>query len=417
MPISTDVAIIGAGPYGLSLAAHLAARGVDHVVIGDPMAGWTTGMPKGMLLKSEGFASNLFDPEARTTLKQFCADRAITYADIDVPVSLENFTNYGRHFQRRHAPGMEDDLVVSVTRAASGYSLRLLTGRTIRARRVVVAVGVSPFRHIPKALRGLPSTLVTHAAEHHDLEKFRGEDVTVIGAGSSAIDMAALLHEAGAKVQLIARRDQLYVHTRSHWPRPIMERLRNPMSGIGPSWRSLFYTELPGVFYHFSQERRRRTVRRHLGPAAGWFMADRIAPVPTILGHVVQGAAVSGDRIRLDLTATDGKTQSLLTSHVIAATGYRTDMRRLPFLGDDLLGHLSMSDYAPALSPRFETSVPGLFVIGPATSYSFGPVMRFVVGAGFTARRLARHLAASRVTDPDSQTAEMVPSAAELAAE
>src|SRR5213079_230240 len=48
-----DVAIVGAGPYGLSAAAHLrAANGLDVRVFGEPMSFWERHMPKGMLLRS-----------------------------------------------------------------------------------------------------------------------------------------------------------------------------------------------------------------------------------------------------------------------------------------------------------------------------------------------------------------------------
>ena len=79
MSTTTDVAIIGAGPYGLSLAAHLAAANVSVRVFGQPMQFWRTNMPEGMVLKSEGFASNLWHPDGALTLRDFCADRGLPY--------------------------------------------------------------------------------------------------------------------------------------------------------------------------------------------------------------------------------------------------------------------------------------------------------------------------------------------------
>ena len=381
MPNTTDVAIIGAGPYGLSLAAHLAARGVEHAVIGLPMAGWSKAMPKGMSLKSEGSASNLFDPDGATTLQRYCAAQKIDYADLGLPVALDTFIAYGLDFQRRLVPHVERDLVTSLERTGSGFTLRLAGGRSLTARRVVVAVGVIPFRHIPETLAHLPDTLLSHSSAHHDLDQFRGRDVTVIGGGSSAIDLAALLHEDGASVRMVTRHRQVQVHTRSKLPRPLWDRIRNPMSGIGPSWRSFFYTNAPFAFYHLAEDRRLRIVKSHLGPAAGWFMRDRIAKVPTILGCSVRAATAGGSRVRLDLAAADGSLRSIETGHVIAATGYRPDLRRLDFLSDSLRARMATVEHAPILSSRFETTVPGLYMIGPAAAFSFGPVMRFVVGA------------------------------------
>ena len=396
MANATDVAIIGAGPYGLSLAAHLSARGVEHAVIGDPMAGWSQAMPAGMSLKSEGFASNLFDPDGATTLERYCAEHGIPYAPIGLPVALDTFIAYGLDFQRRHVPQVVRDVVTSLERAGRGFVLRLAGGGMLRCRRVVVAVGVIPFRHVPEALARLPDALLSHSSAHHALDRFRGRDVTVIGGGASAIDLAALLHEGGAGVRMIARNPELQVHYKGPLPRTLQDRLRNPMSGIGPSWRSFLYTNAPFAFYHLPEARRLRIVRTHLGPAAGWFMADRIARVPTLLGSSVRAAAPSGSRARLVLAGRDGATRTIETDHVIAATGYRPDLSRLDFLGDALRAQIATIDRAPLLSSRFETMVPGLFMIGPVSANCFGPVTRFAVGAGITARWLARHLARRR---------------------
>ncbi len=396
MANATDVAIIGAGPYGLSLAAHLAARGVEHAVIGAPMAGWSKAMPRGMSLKSEGFASNLFDPDGATTLERYCTEHGIPYAPLGLPVALDTFIAYGVDFQRRRVPHVEHDAVMSLERTERGFVLRLARGGTLSCRRVVVAVGVLPFRNVPASLARLPDELVSHSSAHHELDQFRGRDVAVIGGGASAIDLAALLHEGGAFVRMIARHPQLQVHHKSRLPRPLRDRFRHPMSGIGPSWRSLFYTKAPFAFYHLAEERRLRIVASHLGPAGGWFMADRIAKVPTILGCSVRAAIRHGSRVQLLLAEADGATRLIETSHVIAATGYKPDLWRLDFLSDELRAQIPTVERAPLLSSRFETKVPGLFMIGPVSANCFGPVMRFVVGAGLTARWLARHLAGRR---------------------
>lgn len=80
---------------------------------------------------------------------------------------------------------------------------------------------------------------------------------------------------------------------------------------------------------------------------------------------------------------------------MIAATGYKVDLNRLRFLGPDMRSRLRCADRAPILSRDFESSVPGLYFVGAAAANSFGPMLRFAFGAGFTSRRLSRHLAAS----------------------
>jgi hypothetical protein len=100
----TEIAIIGAGPYGLSVAAHLKRKGIPFRIFGRPMDSWLRHMPKGMLLKSDGFASTVSDPEESFTLKHFCAERGIEYADLGTPVKLETFAAFGLAFKDRFLP-------------------------------------------------------------------------------------------------------------------------------------------------------------------------------------------------------------------------------------------------------------------------------------------------------------------------
>src|SRR5882762_8978631 len=186
------VAIIGAGPYGLSIAAHLRARGVGFRIFGNPMESWRTRMPAGMLLKSEGFASDLYDPARRFTLKRFCAQNGLSYADMGLPIPRETLSNYGLSFQEQLVPDLEKRTVVALDRSIRGFQLRLEDGETLTAHRVIVAVGSSYFRYLPPSLAHLSAELLSHSSEHHDLSRFAGQNVTVVGGGASALDLAAL---------------------------------------------------------------------------------------------------------------------------------------------------------------------------------------------------------------------------------
>jgi thioredoxin reductase len=139
---TAEVAIIGAGPYGLSIAAHIAARDIEHRIVGDPMQFWLGHMPKGMLLKSDGFASALYDPERTFTLRRYCEERNIEYADSGVPVRLEDFCEYGLAFQRRFAPNLDNRKLTSLERTGTGFMLRLSDGERFTAQRVVIATGL-----------------------------------------------------------------------------------------------------------------------------------------------------------------------------------------------------------------------------------------------------------------------------------
>jgi thioredoxin reductase len=393
MPNSSDVAIIGAGPYGLSLAAHLRAKGVEHRIVGDPMQFWLGHMPRGMLLKSDGFASTLYDPKAEFTLRRYCEGHNIEYADLGTPVRVEDFCAYGLAFQRRFAPHLENKRVTLLERTRSGFTLELNDGKRVAAQRVVIATGLSHFEYVPPQLASLPNDLLSHSSAHVHLQQFKGRDVTVVGAGASATELATLLHEEGCEVRVVARRPTIELHSRLELPRTLAQTIRRPISPVGPGWRSRFFTDLPFIFHGLPKPVQSRLVKGFLGPAGGWFLRGRFDRVPLLAGHQIKGAEPSGARAILWLKSENGDEHRIETDHVIAATGYRADIRRLAFLGAGITSQLKLLNNVPKLSSHFESSIPGLFFVGPAAVDSFGPVLRFACGAKFTGSQLSNHLA------------------------
>jgi thioredoxin reductase len=390
-----DVAIIGPGPYGLSLAAHLSKRGVPYRIFGSPMVSWQKMMPKGMSLKSEGFASDLYDPDGSFTLRHYCEETGQPYADIGIPVPLETFSAYGLEFQRRLVPNVERVQIADVVRTPGGFELTTETGERVAAHRVVVAAGITHFGYIPSPLSDLSPEHVSHSSAHSDLAGLRGRKIIVVGAGSSAVDLAALLHEAGASVELVGRRQALVYHSPPR-ERTLKERLTDPRSMLGTGWRSFLATEAPDVFHSMPLAFRLRVVRTHLGPSAGWFVRDKVeGRFPVHLGATVQKAEARGGEVHLDV-GQNGSTRHLVADHVIAGTGYRMSLRRLKFLGDGLRAQIRAVEDTPVLSRSFEASVPGLHFIGTISANQFGPLARFVCGAKFTSRRVSNHLAATR---------------------
>lgn len=390
----SQVVVVGAGPYGLSIAAHLQAAGVRFRIFGAPMSTWREQMPAGMYLKSDGFASNLSEPSGALTLQQFCAERGIEYDHTRVPVRLDTFVDYGMEFQRRFVPNLEHDRVDTIERSGKSFSVRLSNGETIQTDRVVMAVGITHFHHMPEIFKGLPSNLITHSSAQSDPAAFRGRKVTVVGGGASAIDLSALLHEAGAEVTLVARQPQLYFHDApGNSPRSLLSSLRHPQSGIGPGLRSRFYTDAPLLFRYLPKETRVKIIRTHLRPAAGWPMKERtLGKFPQILGHSIAGAAQSNGGVQLVLRSPKGEEVRHNTGHVIAATGYRADIERLGFLDPGLRKQIKTVGKTPLLSTNFESSVPGMYFVGLCAAHTFGPMLRFAYGADFTARHLNRHL-------------------------
>jgi len=390
--IVTDVAIIGAGPYGLSLAAFLRERGVDFKIFGSAMETWRTQMPKGMFLKSEGFASNLYDPAASLTLERFCADNGIPYADIGVPVALETFISYGAAFQQRFVPDLDERKVATLADTGSGFVLHLTDGTTVNARSVVVAVGISHFAYVPPVLSKLPSDFVSHSSENRDLARHKGRKVVVVGAGASAGDLAALLQQGGATVELVARASTLNIHPAPELgTRPLWKRLRYPRSGLGMGLKSKFYSDLPDVMHRLPGPLRMTMVRDHI-PAPGWFTREHIVgKVPCHLGTSLEGAEVRDQSVVLHLSDRLGARSEFVADHVIAATGYRVDLARVGFLDGNLRARMRYADDMPLLNSNFESAVPELYFVGASAMSSFGPLLRFAYGARFAAQRLAGH--------------------------
>jgi hypothetical protein len=389
-----DVVILGAGPYGLSLAAHLRAAGVKHQIFGRPMEAWRWHMPKGMWLKSDGFASNLSDPAREYPLAQFCREKGIEYHDTRIPVGLDIFAEYGLAFQRRFAPQLDERRVSALAREPENFVLTLEDGAVCRAKSVVVAVGIGDFLYIPPELADLPASHVSHSYDHRELADLAARRVAVIGAGASAIDLAGLLKDAGGDVRLIARRKWLKFgsppgpNKRSLW-----SRLRHPSSGLGPGWRSRLATDAPLLFHFLPARARRPIVRKHLGPAASWKMREKVVSrIPVLTGRHPVGARVKDGRVELILQAEDQSRQVECVDHVVAATGYRVDLSRLKFLTPGLRAKVASSAGAPVLSTQFESSVSGLYFVGPSAADSFGPLMRFAFGAEFAARQVAESL-------------------------
>jgi thioredoxin reductase len=392
-----EVVVVGAGPYGLSTAAHLAARDIPHRIFGKAMDTWATQMPKGMLLKSDGFATSLYDPARRFTFERYCCERDIPYADLGVPPRREDFVDYGRTFQRSLVPHVEEVMVESLEHDGSLYRLRLETGAQCSARSVIVAAGISHFAALPPVLSGLPPDLVTHTSQHHDLGGFKGRKVAVIGAGSSAADVAGLLHEVGAETHLIARGSLIPFHSKMRLPRPLYDQLRNPSSKIGPGWKSLLFTKWPHLFRRLPEETRLRIARTYLGPAPGYFMRDRVmGKVQIHYDLQVVEAKPAGGGVLLRLASAGSGKQEFQADHVICGTGYRPELARLPFLNNALLSQIKAVQGTPILSTNFESSMPGLYFVGAIATNTFGPVLRFACGAEFAAPRVARHLSRRR---------------------
>ncbi|WP_041988793.1 NAD(P)-binding domain-containing protein [Streptomyces sp. AcH 505] len=386
-----DLVVVGAGPYGLSIAAHAAAAGLDLRVFGRPMAAWRDHMPPGMYLKSEPWASNLSAPRGEFDLAAYAASQG-TESRHGVPLPVRFFASYGLWFAERAVPPVDERLITAVRPCPGGFHLTTDDGQSVLTRTVALALGVMPFIDIPAPLRGLPPEQVSHSSHHADLARFEGQDVTVVGGGQAALETAALLAEQGTAVGVVVRADRLNWNTLPPpRERPVVEAARRPHTGLGCGWRNWLYAETPGIFRRLPAQTRARVFSSALGPAGAWWLRDRFEPAVGVrLGESVAAAVPSGGRVRLELVSTDGRSETVETDHVIAATGFTPGLDRLGLLDGDLRGALRTvgASQGPEASAVFESSYPGLFLAGLLSAPSFGPSMRFVYGATYTAERL-----------------------------
>ncbi|WP_037571674.1 FAD-dependent oxidoreductase [Phaeacidiphilus oryzae] len=418
------VAVIGAGPYGLSTAAHLMGRRLPVRVFGDTMSSWRQRMPAGMYLKSTPDASDLSAPEQGASFADFCRAEDIAPYDERHPIPIGHFIAYGEWFQRRLVPEVEAERVVDVQRRASRapggegvFEVALAGGEEFEARAVVVATGLVGADYVPPELIAAapkgpdPEGPVSHASQHTDFSPFAGRRVAVVGAGQSALESAALLHEAGAQVTVLARGPRVLWGGPPPVARPsALYRTVKPASPLGPGWSHRTVSDVPQLVRRMPVAVRLRLVKQILGPSGAWWLKERVDGVlPIGTGRRIRRAELRGPRgdeevvLTLDSpiaavsrsAAIGSEGGVLVTDHVLAATGYRVSVPGAEWLAEGLRRSVRLVPRtgSPDLDPGYQSSVPGLYFAGLAAAPTFGPLMRFVAGTGFAAGRIAGSIA------------------------
>ena len=401
------IAIIGAGPYGLSLAAHLAARNIEHRIFGRPMQFWSKVAQAGdeRYLKSYCFGTDLSTPTPGFSFADYNRPRGLETFE---PCSMANFTAYGQWFQQKNVPWVEPSDVAHVAPHSDGFALTLASGERLFALHVVVATGLANFAHVPGALASLPPELAIHSSHITSFSAFKGRRVAVIGAGQSALEAAALLQEAGASPELLVRAATVHWHQRvTPGRRSLWRRLRSPISNLGTGPKAWALCEFPGAMHQIPAAWRIEFVRRHLPPEGAWWLRPRVVDrVPMHFETSIAAASEQGGRVALKLNdAGAGITRKLDVDHVIAGSGFIIDVDRMHFLDPKLRAAVTRLERSPDLDANFQSSVPGLYFIGPTSAMSFGPLFRFVAGAEYTSRIVAASLASQPIASDLSSAA------------
>lgn len=393
----TGVAVIGAGPYGLAVAAHLQDADVQTTVFGGAMDFWDGHMPAGMLLRSYWSASHIADANDALSLDAYEASSE----QIPRPIPVERFVSYGRWFAERTVPDIDPSRIDLLETDDDGFRLTAGDGTTAHADRVVIATGIAGFAQRPASFAGIPPELASHASDHADLSVFAGRRIAVIGGGQSALESAALLHEAGAQVEVLVRADEVRwlrygtdsrLHAALHSERNPLKEVLFPPSDIGPPGINLL-VDKPALFTRIpTRGLQDRIAYRAIRPAGSGWLRARLASVPITTSVAPVAATVTGPALRIDLS--DGTVRTV--DHALLATGYAPDVARIPFLAPSLLRRIRRIGTYPRLTSGSESSVRGLHFVGATAAMRFGPLMRFVAGTGFAARSVTQAVVSGR---------------------
>jgi len=385
---SWDVVILGAGPYGLSAAAHLRAiPGLQTRVFGEPMSFWQQNMPAGMLLRSPWDATHIAAPNGALSLDAYVAARG---NHLPAPIPLRRFIDYGRWFQRQVAPDLDTRKIAQVDSNGNGFLVKTEDGEVVHCRRIVVAAGIAAFASRPRVFDGLPFDLASHSSDHSDLNRFSGKRVLVVGGGQSALEGAALLRETGADVEIAVRNPNV------HWLgwkgkiskiKPLGRLLYSPRD-VGPAGLSQLVAR-PDYFRKLPRGVQEWTDRRAIRPAGAGWLQHRVTGIKVRTGvHFESALPVAG---QLRVTSSDEGIQ--IFDHVLLATGYRIDIAKYKFLSPRLLDGIDRIGGYPKLKAGLESSVAGLHFLGAPGAWSFGPVLRFVSGTYYAVQALTRRIA------------------------
>jgi FAD-dependent urate hydroxylase len=392
---TTDVIIIGAGPYGMSAAAHL--RTIDGLEVrefGEPMSFWDRNMPIGMLLRSNWTATQIASPKNRLTIEAYMAETSDRLAQ---PVTLDGFVRYGQWYQQKAVSDLDHRNIMLVESDSKGFKTTLADGETIFSRRVVVAAGIGSFARRPREFDCLPASLASHTSVHRDLKEFAGKKVLVVGGGQSALESAALLHESGAEAEVVSR--STHINWLSGWASTTLHKRLGKFTrqflyaptDVGPAGISQLVAR-PALLQALPRSVQDKLRKRAVRPAGARWLVERLRDVPISLGRSVTSVGTVSDQASIQLD--DGTSRKV--DHVLLGTGYQVDVSKYEFLSPELIRSIKCFNGFPCLKAGLETSVPGLHMLGAPAAWSFGPLMQFVSGTTYASRSLTHHIAKNR---------------------
>ncbi|MHB8697712.1 MAG: NAD(P)-binding domain-containing protein [Sulfuricaulis sp.] len=358
-----DLAIIGAGPTGMSVAAHAKTYGLDYVILGEPWAFWHRHMIP-LPLRSPAATTNIDTPRRGCQFLDFARLMKLPEAK---RIAFHEFIAYATWFAAQHELRPIQLAVQTVHRDDDCWLIRT-QGGVVRARHVVVAVGLNGMQRMPEEAARHPR-LYTTVSEIKCFEELRGKRVAIVGAGQSAAEAALALAAAGAQTQLVVRGERV-VFRSLHSPGAFLFKFLFKRTDRFISWLP---ARLQTILLRFLTKGTIEPTLRDELDRAGVQIHTRSRIVP----------AVRGGENFLEMRSPGGK--PVPVDYAVLGTGYTFDVRRIPFLSDVSVKHV---DGIPRLNRYAESSAPRLYFCGIATLRLIGPQAQFIFGTSKISPRI-----------------------------
>lgn len=374
--VKTDVLIIGAGPYGVSLAYDLYRRKVPFQVVGKAFSLWFDHLVPGIQLRSDWRASQLYSRDGHLDIDRYLRmhyspKKAYSVKQGRVPSAL--FQDYLRWVLTELPFKVVDERILELHQDGSDFVAQTSSGGELRARRVVCATGIESHRNLPRELASLPA--VVHGWNTSEYCSMKNHRLLVVGGGQSAAEAIACLGDSN-QITWVHRSPLVFFSEPINLPKPLFD----------------LALRLSAIFYRLPRGARSLLGRR--------FLESTITPD---LESTVMRKSIS--RLQMDVADLGlmvGGPERVYSQQlneafdkVIACTGYRYALSTIRFLSRDLLRRIASLHQVPVLNRHYETSLKNLYMVGGIAEPTHGPAQRFMFGCRDATRTVGAALAGS----------------------